>query len=345
MGTGDGGQLGSGGSHDTESADLNDAGGVVPEQTTPEEIAGADEDRGDAAGGSGPRGVLGWIAAPFKAVYRFCFPRTPRPFLVELPFLLVIALFLSFLIKTFLIQAFVIPSGSMQNTLAIGDRVIVNRLGNWLGEQPQRGDIVVFGDPGDWLGAPPAQSRNPVTRALTWIGVLPEDNGDLIKRVIGVGGDTVHCCDTQGRVTVDGTPLNEGSYLYPGNTPSTIPFTVTIPKGYLWVMGDHRAISEDSRLHQNIDHGFVPVSKVVGRAIAIVWPPSQWNTLSVPSTFHQNFTSRALGDAGRVPPAAYGAAAVLPFGALRVRRRRRRNRLGGESEPRPTSPESERPAD
>jgi signal peptidase I len=264
------------------------------------------------------------VLLPFAAVWRFLFPKKPRPFIVELPFLVIFALFLAFLIKTFLVQAFFIPSGSMQNTLAIGDRVLVNRASVWLGGQPQRGQIVVFQDPGGWLGPDEtASSSNWLTKALTFVGVLPEDNGDLIKRVIGVGGDHVVCCNPQGQITVNGVPLDE-NYLYPGDSAGSGPdgtFDITVPQGRLWVMGDHRGVSEDSRAHQSINGGTIPVGSVVGRAELKIWPISHWGTLPVPNTFKQTGLS-ALAAPGAVPAA--GLIGALPVTLLRRRRKLRR---------------------
>lgn len=273
-------------------------------------------------GGAKPRSALGWVLFPFAAVWRFLFPKKPRPFIVELPFLVIFALFLAFLIKTFLVQAFYIPSGSMQNTLAIGDRVLVNRASVWLGGQPQRGQVVVFQDPGGWLGPnETTSSSNWLTTALTFVGVLPQDNGDLIKRVIGVGGDHVVCCNAQGQITVNGVPLDE-TYLYPGDQAASGPdgtFDITVPQGRLWVMGDHRGVSEDSRAHQGLNGGTIPVSAVVGRADVIIWPISHWGTLPVPNTFKQTGLS-ALSAPGGVP-------AVAMVGALPVTLLRRRRKL------------------
>ncbi|HEV2635494.1 MAG TPA: signal peptidase I [Actinocrinis sp.] len=284
---------------------------------------------GAAAGPGRPTSPAGWALYPFRLVWRFLFPKTPRPFIVELPFLVVFALFLAFLIKTFLVQAFFIPSGSMQNTLAIGDRVLVNRAAVWIGDKPARGQIVVFQDPGGWLDdQPAATSSNWFSSALTWVGVLPQDNGDLIKRVIGVGGDHVVCCNAQDQITVNGVPLNE-TYLYPGDKSDSSPsgvtanFDVTVPQGDLWVMGDHRSVSEDSRAHVLTDGGFVPVGDVVGRAELIIWPTSQWGTLPVPDTFKQ-VGLQALGAPGGTPVAALALA--LPTTVLRRRFRHRRFR-------------------
>ena len=274
------------------------------------------------AGVRRPGSPLGWVVFPFAVVWRFLFPRKPRPLLVELPFLVVFALVLAFLIKTFLVQAYWIPSGSMQNTLAINDRVLVNRASVWLGAQPQRGEVVVFQDPGGWLGTEDSTqpSGNWFSSALTWIGVLPQNNGDLIKRVIGLPGDHVVCCNAQGDITVNGVALHE-TYLFPGDSPGSGDngkFSVTVPAGKLWVMGDHRSISLDSRAHQQLDGGFVPIKDVVGQAFVIVWPPSQWGWLSVPNTFHQSGLN-ALGTPGAIPAA--GLALALPVTVLRRRHR------------------------
>ncbi|HET9170652.1 MAG TPA: signal peptidase I [Actinospica sp.] len=287
---------------------------------------GVDEGTDGGAGVRRPRSVSGRLVYPFAAFRRLLFPKKPRPFLVELPFLVVFALVLAFLIKTFLVQAFFIPSGSMQNTLAIGDRVVVNRAEIWMGDQPSRGEVVVFKDPGGWLEGEQAPSSNWFTGALAYVGVLPQDDGDLIKRVISVGGDHVVCCNARHQITVNGVPLDESGYLYPGDSADSAPggllahFDIVVPRGYLWVMGDHRSVSEDSRAHLAADSAFVPVGDVVGKADMIVWPISQWNTLPVPSTFQQAALS-ALSAPGGTPAAALLLA--LPPAALRRRNRRR----------------------
>lgn len=181
------------------------------------------------------------------------------------------ALALSLLIKTFLVQAFSIPSGSMEDTLLIGDRVLVSKL------TPgplalHRGDVVVFKDPGGWLVGVPSAGDGPVRRVLTLVGLLPEDYGEhLIKRVIGLPGDTVACCDARGRVTVNSTGLDE-TYLRTGNRPSEEKFSVVVKPDSLWVMGDNRSQSEDSRRHPTVNDGQVPLSLVVGKAFVVVWP-------------------------------------------------------------------------
>jgi signal peptidase I len=202
------------------------------------------------------------------------------------------ALIISILIKTFLVQAFFIPSGSMEKTLLVDDRVLVNKLVD-KPEEVHRGDVVVFRDPGGWLdGAPPGSGggfSGGLRSVLVFIGLAPAvGDEDLIKRVIGVGGDRVRCCDQQGRLTVNGVALSE-PYIFPGNEPSMITFDATVPEGTLWVMGDHRGASEDSRAHhqQPGSTGFVPVSAVIGRAFAIVWPVDRMNRLQSPETFQQ----------------------------------------------------------
>lgn len=237
----------------------------------------------------------------------------------EIPILLGIALLLALGIKTFMVQAFFIPSQSMQNTIMPGDRVLVNKFSPWFGAQPQRGQIAVFHDPGGWLdSAATPPSSNAVVRGIkdvfTFVGLLPSsDEHDLIKRVIAVGGDEVKCCDTQGRITVNGVPLAETSYLFPKAVPSTIPFDVHVAQGRIWVMGDNRGDSADSRYHMNGgSDGTVPVSDVVGHAFVLIWPPSRAGGLGVPATFHQEGLTV-------LPPAQELPATAAFLGAFPVR--------------------------
>ncbi|MFJ6794101.1 signal peptidase I [Streptomyces sp. NPDC091268] len=210
----------------------------------------------------------------------------------ELPLLVVVALCIALLLKTFLVQAFFIPSGSMEQTIRIGDRVLVDKLTPWFGSEVERGDVVVFKDPGGWLSGEAARpAADPVVvkqikQTLTFIGLLPSaDEQDLIKRVIGIGGDTVKCCDARGRVTVNGSPLDE-PYVNPGNSPSEIRFEVRVPQGRLFVMGDHRANSADSRYHlDEAFQGTIDESGVVGEAVVIAWPFGHWHRLEQPATF------------------------------------------------------------
>jgi signal peptidase I len=240
-----------------------------------------DEDR--------PRGFFGTVLAGIK----------------ELVIVIVLAMALSFVVKTWLFQAFYIPSGSMEDTLVRDDRVIVSKLTPGPLDL-HRGDVVVFQDPDHWLDPVTPPDRGPIgaalNSALTFVGLLPTDEGNhLIKRVIGLPGDKVACCDAQGRVMVNGVPLSEQSYLYPGDAPSEIRFNVVVPPGRLWVMGDHRLISDDSRNHLGQPGGgTIPENAVIGRAFVIIWPISRWRFLPIPATFEQPKLSAAA------PPAAQG---------------------------------------
>ncbi|MEU8250355.1 signal peptidase I [Nonomuraea sp. NPDC048916] len=237
----------------------------------------------------------------------------------ELPVLVVVALVLALIIKTFVIQAFYIPSESMENTLLKNDRVLVNKL-VYHTRDIERGDVVVFSGVDSWDGEFQLEEpSNPIAAFFRWVGtafgVVPGEK-DYIKRVIGVGGDHVKCCDSKGRITINGVPIDEGSYLYPGNDPSDRFFDIKVPEGRLWVMGDHRLVSLDSRAHQgDPGGGSIPESQVIGRAFVIVWPFSRAGTLPIPDTFAQP-ALQALG--GSVPLVA-GFALAVPL--VLVRRR------------------------
>ena len=205
----------------------------------------------------------------------------------ELPIIIVSALVVSIIVKTFFIHFFYIPSGSMENTLQVGDRIAVNKLGSYFGEA-KRGEVVVFRDPAGWLGTPSESDDSKIIQTiksgLVTVGVLPDPAKQyLIKRVIGVGGDTVTCCDRKGYLTVNGVSVSE-PYIFTGDKPSDTDFKVTVPKGFVWVMGDHRGASADSRFHtDDIHKGMVPLSSIVGRATVVVWPLNNINFLSTGS--------------------------------------------------------------
>jgi len=203
--------------------------------------------------------------------------------------ILVIAIVVSMLTKTILVQAFFVPSGSMEPTLhgctgCLDDRVLVNKLTSRMGGV-HRGDIVVFRDPGGWLGHAfsTSETQSRAHDALAFVGLAPSSaESDLVKRVIGVGGDTVEGRD--GKVYVNGTQLDE-PYVFPGDRATEADFRVTVPLDTLWVMGDHRSDSSDSRFHQQEPgKGFVPMKDVVGRAFAIVWPLDRAGSLDRPAT-------------------------------------------------------------
>jgi signal peptidase I len=254
-----------------------------------------------------------------------------RSFWRELPVLFVVALVLALLIKSFVIQAFYIPSASMENTLEIGDRVLINKV-VYHTRPIHRGDIVVFDGTGSWDIASAPSSTNIFSKAVSELeGIvgISHDSNIYIKRVIGVPGDHVVCCNAKGQVTVNGVALSESSYLYPGAQPSAQRFNITVPSGRLWVMGDNRSVSYDSRGHVgDPGGGTIPESGVLGRAFVIIWPPSRWGFLDIPATFEQpqlNASNAAAGGStaalvtamdNGTPVQAAGSALPLGLGFL-----------------------------
>jgi signal peptidase I len=243
----------------------------------------------------------------------------------ELPVLLLIAFVLAVVVKTFFVQAFFIPSGSMEQTLhgcagCTGDRVLVNKVPYWFGE-PEPGEIVVFKGPDTWTPeVSVAEPGNWFSAAMLWlgrtVGVAPPSEDDFVKRVIATAGQTVECCDAQGRVMVDGKPLDE-PYIFENTPIESRPFAkVTVPEGRLWVMGDHRSASADSRMHVSDKYsGTIGVDDVIGKAEIIVWPVSRFGILHAPDI--QGTEAAAAG----VLPAAVGLAGAVPVVAWRRRRR------------------------
>lgn len=203
----------------------------------------------------------------------------------ETAIIVVSALVLSALVRAFLVQAFFVPSASMEDTLAVSDRIIASKITTTMGGV-SRGEVVVFKDPGDWLPDPPPRAdgwRGLVQTGLTFIGLLPSDTGnDLVKRVIGVEGDRIACCDAEGRIVLNGKPLVEDYIIGPTDQ---VLFDVVVPAGGVFVMGDNRGNSRDSRFHLEVDSGAVPVDDVVGRVVLVVWPLDRVATVPIPDAF------------------------------------------------------------
>jgi signal peptidase I len=264
--------------------------------------------------------------------------RRTMPLWQELPLLLVVAFCLAVLIRTFLLQAFFIPSSSMEDTLLVGDRVLVNKIVYDV-RDPERGEIIVFKGTANWAPENPAVTGGGLFGRIgrtmgDLVGLSRPGEKDFIKRVIGVPGDRVSCCDPDGRVYVNGQALDE-PYVK-ANSPLDAPSDprvcrsrrfeeVLVPPGQVFVMGDHRVVSQDSRCQ-----GPVPIENIIGRAFVIVWPSDRWGTLSVPDTFANVPGPVAIGPLGVAPnlPGVGAAAVMMPMllavliSARSVRRRR-----------------------
>ncbi len=241
-----------------------------------------------------PRRALIEESSPEPEPEQLTFGQHVVAFFKELAAVVVGAVIVASLLRGFVGQMFLIPSVSMEDTLRVSDRVVVEKL-----SRISRGQVVVFKDPGGWLSGPAAPERGFVGKAFQFIGILPDPSTEhLIKRVIGMPGDRVVCCEAAGRLTVNGAVLDESSYLFTDRDgvqvpPSSIPFEVLVPEGHIFVMGDHRDRSSDSRCQLDDptpggvkgENAFVDTDLVVGRAIAVAWPFARRHALPIPDTF------------------------------------------------------------
>jgi signal peptidase I len=200
----------------------------------------------------------------------------------ELVLIVAIALVASALLRAFVVQAYYVPSGSMLPEIKLQDRILVSRIG-----EVDRGEVVVFEDPDEWIPAteqpdPPGPAR----QALEWVGVLPASGHEhLVKRAVGLPGDHVVCCSDDGRLVINGQPVDESDFLFQGDGPADeSSYDVVVPADHIFVLGDHRAVSGDSSRQQG-QQMFVPMDNVVGRAFAVIWPASNMHVIEVPDAY------------------------------------------------------------
>ncbi|MFJ6213198.1 signal peptidase I [Streptomyces sp. NPDC092296] len=291
------------GPHDGVEAPARSAAVPVDPDATPEpagpEPAGPEEAAPELAAPelAGPEPAGPEPADPDSAAPEAGRPRRGRGLLLPV----VLSLLLLALVNTYAAQPFAIPSESMENTLRVGDRVVVNKLVYRFGGRVHRGDVVVFDGRGSFTrddSSGPTGFGDALRGLGSYLGLATAGHDDYVKRVVGVGGDRVICCDSRHRITVNGVPLDESEYLFPGDTASSVPFDIEVPAGELWMMGDHRSASQDSRGHLgDPGGGFVPESKVIGRADWIVYPVGHWRHLVRPGVY--GAVDAAAGRSGR----------------------------------------------
>lgn len=232
-------------------------------------------------------------------------------FLREVAIVLGTAIVLSIVVRTFLVQAFYVPSQSMENTLLPSDRILASKITTNL-SGVHRGQIVVFADPGGWLPARVPAPTSPVRTALEFIGLVPSSKGDdLVKRVIGIAGDRVACCSPDGRIMLNGVPLDE-PYLKPGVATDQVQFDIVVPEGAVFVMGDNRPESADSRYHLRDNSGGVPVDNVVGNVFVTVWPFDRFAWHTAPSVPFDDPAIDAKSQVGSGPAPEPTAGAAVP---------------------------------
>jgi signal peptidase I len=277
--------------------------------------AAADGRSGDESGPARPSSR----SRPKGGRRRAVITKKPLPVWQETLLLIGTAVILALIIKTFFVQAFYIPSGSMRDTLRIDDRILVQKWSYWFGDV-QRGDVVVFDDPADWLGQEDGREpSNVVTKTMAAIGLYPT-GGHLVKRVIGVGGDHVAC--RNGSVVVNGATLDEQEYVTLPEEACGGKWAVDVPPDHIWVMGDNREHSADSRVHiADPGGGFIPEKDIVGKVFVVVWPIDHWKFIQRPATFDNVPADQAAGLILNTAPPGLALVAVPPL----IRRLRRRS--------------------